>query len=200
MKRIIFLILFFGFFGFVFFTGWSQIKVSPGNIGIIQSKFGGIHEKPVLPGEFSWFWGFLIPKNAVLTEFELNPFNSVKTISGNTPTIKYSFTYSISLSYTPESVMNLLENNLISNSQDLELYLENAASYFAEEASMYYLKLYNKDLNFSPDSVKRNEIIKAIVDYEKFPDIDITVFSLNDFNINNISSTVIAPTVNEEAF
>lgn len=183
MKRILFFILLLSFCGFVFFIGWTQIKVSPGNIGVVQSKINGIDENPILPGEFSWNWKFLIPKNATLTQFELKPFNCTKNITGNTPSIKYSFTYSISLSYTPQAIISMLNKNLISNSEDLNKYLDNAASFFAESASMYYLKLYNNNLDFSPEAVKRSEIIKAIADYEKFPDIDITIFSLTDFSI-----------------
>ena len=82
MKNLICFLIFVIFCGVVFFTGWTQIKVKPDTIGIVQSKTGGINQKPVIPGQFSWHKEFLIPTNAEINKFKNQPFNTTKTISG----------------------------------------------------------------------------------------------------------------------
>ena len=73
------------FTGLVFYTGWTQFKVKPDTIGIVVSKTNGVDEKPVLNGEFSWHWQFLLPTNATLKTFHIKPFMTQKTINGTLP-------------------------------------------------------------------------------------------------------------------
>lgn len=126
MKKSLCFILLLIFSGFIFFKGWTTIKVDADSVGIIKSKLKGINETPVIPGKFSWDWSFLIPKNAKLEKFSLQPLNTSKTITGKIPGISsytnYSFTYSISLSYSAECVVNLLKDNVINTQEDLNLY------------------------------------------------------------------------------
>lgn len=183
------------FSGCIFYLGWTQIKVKPDSCGIVQSKIKGIHDEVVIPGEFSWYWDFLIPTNAKLNVFTMKPYNSNKKISGNFQSydlngnysdyMNYYFNFSISLSYTPEALLNLLKENYISNNEDLVQYLENAADYIAQKAADYYLTRSASDSSFNPQSLKRDELILAISSYKDFPEIDVTILALTDYKLPN---------------
>ena len=82
MKNLICFIILLLFAGFVFLVGWTQIKVKPGYIGVVESKTGGIDKDIIIPGSFSWHKEFLIPTNARINTFENKPYNCTKTISG----------------------------------------------------------------------------------------------------------------------
>ena len=180
---------------FVFYLGWTQIKIKPGNFGIIQSKISGLRTKAVIPGEFSWSWDFLIPTNAKLNVFENNPVNKTTKISGNFQSydlngnysdyLNYYFNFSISLSFTPEAIVSLLQDNYISDNEDLHAYLSNVADSLAQSATDYYLRRSMADSSFNPQSVKRDELISAIASYKDFPEIDVTIFALTDFKLPN---------------
>jgi len=193
-NRIAFLILLV-FGGVIFYFGWTQIKIKPDTFGIVQSKIKGTNDKLVIPGEFSWYWDFLIPTNAKLNVFDLKPYNTSKKISGNFQSydvngnysdyLNYYFDFNISFSYTPQAILNLFKENYVSNNEDLQAYMDNAASYIAQMAADYYLKRSLTDSSFNPQSVKRDELVAAISSYKDFPDLDLTIFSLTDFKLPN---------------
>lgn len=195
MKRIICFIILLIFAAIVFFTGWTQLKIKPGTCVILESKTNGLNRQAMEYGKFYWNWQFLLPTNTKLTAFEIKPYNTTNTFSGQISTginnslyediLTYHFNYSISLSYYPESILKLKEENLISNQEDFETYLKNASQYFCEKASNYYLEKINENMNFKPESVKRNDLLNYINSYEDFPYIDITVLSLTDYKLPN---------------
>ena len=73
------------FSGFVFWKGWTSLRVKPEKFGIVISKTSGINEKPVVNGEFAWNWQFLLPTNAELKLFSIEPVSVTQTITGNLP-------------------------------------------------------------------------------------------------------------------
>lgn len=183
------------FSGFIFYIGWTQIKIKPDSFGIVQSKTSGIEEKAVIPGEFSWYWQFLIPTNANLNIFSYKPFNSNTKIAGNfqsydingnySDLLNYYFNFSISISYTPEAIIKLLKENYISNEEDLQSYLKNAADSISQMASNYFLQRSMADSSFNPQSLKRDELISATSSYKDFPFLDVTIFALTDYKLPN---------------
>lgn len=184
MKNFIAFIIVLIFAAFVFFLGWTQIKVKPGNIGVVQSKTGGVNSKPIIPGNFSWHKEFLIPSNAQINNFEYKPYNASKTISGKrSVNYDYSFTFQISLSYEPELIPDLLKDNKISNQEDFEKYLEATASYLAQRAADYYLSKYAQNQNFAPESITISELTSALAFYKEYPDFDINVLALTDYKL-----------------
>lgn len=202
MKKFFICIFIIAIFGvFVFFIGWTQIKVKPNNIGIVISKLGGINEKPIIPGEFSWNKEFLLPTNAELKIFELVPLNTTKTISGKLPSaniyssfftsgidFNYEITYSLTLNITPQDLVALYKQNKISNSEDIKLYLENSADGICQFATEYILKKSENNPNFKIESIRRNDLIKNIDIYEQFPNVEISLFAITnshlpDFNL-----------------
>ena len=184
MKNFICFLILLIFGAFVFFIGWTQIRVKPGTIGIVQSKTSGISSKIVIPGKFSWHKEFLIPTNAQIEKFEYKPYNGTKTITGKRSAGDFSFTFQISLSYEPELIADLLHDNKISNQEDFESYLEGVASYLAQRTSDYLITKFNTTPYFSPQSVTISELVSAIAFYKDYPDFDINVLSITDYTYN----------------
>ncbi len=191
MKNFICFLILLIFGAFVFFIGWTQIKVKPGTIGIVQSKTSGISSKIIIPGQFSWHKEFLIPTNAQIEKFEYKPYNGTKTITGKRGTNSdFSFTFQISLSYEPELIADLLTNNKISNQEDFESYLEGVASYLAQRAADYMLIKFNQTPYFSPQSVTISELVSAIAFYKDYPDFDINVLAITDYTYNSSEASL----------
>lgn len=185
MKNLICFLIVLIFAAFLFFVGWTQIKVKPGNIGIVQSKTSGISSKIIIPGKFSWHKEFLIPSNAQIEKFEYKPYNGTKTITGKRASTDFSFTFQISLSYEPELIADLLKDNKISNQQDFESYLEGVAAYLAQRAADYLIVKFNQTPYYSPQSVTISELVSAIAFYKDYPDFDINVLALTDYVYNS---------------
>lgn len=99
--------------------------------------------------------------------------------------LNYYFNFSISLSFTPEAIVSLLQDNYISDDEDLHAYLSNVADSIAQMAADYFLRRSMADSSFNPQSVKRDELISAIASYRDFPEIDVTIFALTDFKLPN---------------
>lgn len=181
------------FCGFVFYLGWTQFKIKPESVGVIVSKTNGIDKTPVENGKFSWHKEFLLPTNAVLKSFSIKPVNVNKTVSGSMPIMgadfSYSFDYSISLTVAPEVIPQLLSENKITDSADLNFYLTNAADTIAQLATEYLLKRYQENSNFRPESVRRDDLLRNIMIYKEFPEIDLTVFAVTKSNISIYNKT-----------
>ena len=185
MKNFICFLILLIFAAFVFFVGWTQIKVKPGSIGIVQSKTSGISNKIIIPGKFSWHKEFLIPTNAQIEKFEYKPYNGNKTVKGKRLNTDYSFTFQISLSYEAELIADLLKDNKISNQEDFENYLDGVASYLAQRATDYLISKFSQNPYYSPQSVTISELVSNLAFYKDYPDFDINVLALTDYVYNS---------------
>ena len=181
------------FTGAVFYVGWTQFRVKPDTIGIVVSKTSGVDEKPVLNGEFAWHWQFLLPTNATLKTFHIKPYSTQKTISGTLPSgeayasiynaqglFDYSITFDIQLTVSPEAVVELMELNKITDDADLAVYLEGAAGTLAQHAANYILSRAETNTAFRTESLRREEILRGIQIYKDFPELDVSVFSIQN--------------------
>lgn len=178
------------FSSFVFFFGWTQYRVKPGEFGVVISKTNGIDETPIQNGEFSWYWQFLLPTNAILKTFSVQPIFVTKQIKGTLPsgefyasfnqkeTFNYSFEFSMSLTVSEQNVITLLKENKISTQNDLSQYISNCADTIAQLAASFYLKKIQDNPNFRLESVKRDELLREIKFYEDCPLIELMNFSL----------------------
>jgi len=188
------------FTGAVFYIGWTQFRVKPNQVGIVISKTNGIDDKPVLNGEFSWHWQFLLPTNASLFAFEIEPVSTVKTVTGSLPSgdayaslynagnlFEYSLSFDISLTLSPESVIELMKLNKITDNEDYKEYLQGAASALAQLAADYILKRAAENPSFRPESLRREEILKGIRIYKEFPEIDVSNFALTQVKLPDYS-------------
>lgn len=191
MKNIISFLIILIFGAFVFFIGWTQIKVKPGTVGVVESKTGGINSQLIIPGNFSWHKEFLIPTNANINKFEYKPYNGTKTITGSRGQgADFSFSFRISLSYEPQIIISLLKDNKISNQQDFEEYLDSVAAYLAQRSADYYMNMFSKNSDFTPESVTLSELTSAIAYYKEYPEFDINVLALTSYKLpyNSISA------------
>ena len=179
------------FSGIVFYFGWTQFRVKPDSIGIVISKTNGIDDKPVENGEFAWHWQFLLPTNAQLKIFHIKPVEVVKTVSGALPSgeayaaiygaeglFNYSFTFDISLTVSPQALVELMKLNKITDDSDLTAYLEGAAGTLAQHAANFILNKADGNPDFRAESLRREEILRGIQIYKDFPEIDVSVFSI----------------------
>lgn len=207
------ILLIFG--GFIFYKGWTQFKVDSDKYGILISKTNGVADKPIVPGEFSWYWQFLLPTNTTLKQFTIKPTNTEKTITGELPSgsiyssifnssdnFSYSFTFTIALTLSPESLVTLYKNNVITNDEDLQIYLNSAADSIAQLSANYYLNKAKENQNFNLESIRRNDVVQAIQYYKDYPEIELTTFALTDSKIpdfklyNKIQNQVLVNTPN----
>ena len=179
------------FTGIVFYAGWTQFRVKPDTIGVVVSKTSGVDSKPVLNGEFAWHWQFLLPTNATLKSFQIKPVNIQKSVSGCLPSgeayasiygaqglFDYSFTFDISLTLSPEAIVELMKENKITDDKDLNSYLEAAAATLAQHAAAYILNRAEANSSFRAEALKREEILRGIQIYKDFPELDVTVFAI----------------------
>lgn len=174
----------------VFFFGWTQYRVKPEEFGVVISKTDGIDETPVENGKFSWYWQFLLPTNAVIKTFNVEPVFVTKQIKGTLPsgdfyasynpkeTFDYSFEFSMSLTVSEYDVIQLLKENKISNQDDLQQFINHSADTIAQLAADFYLKKIQENPKFRLESVKRDELLRAIKFYEDCPLIELMNFSL----------------------
>ena len=179
------------FTGAVFYIGWTQFRVKPDTFGVVISKTNGIDSKPVLNGQFAWHWQFLLPTNATLKTFQIKPVSAQKTINGTLPSgeayasiygaqglFDYSFSFDISLTVSPEAVVELMQLNKVTDDNDLTAYLEGAASTLAQKAANYILSRAEENPLFKAESLRRDEILRGIQIYKDFPEIDVSVFAI----------------------
>lgn len=188
------------FSGAVFYIGWTQFKVKPDNVGVVISKTNGISDVPVVNGEFSWYWQFLLPTNTEMKLFNIKPLNINRTVKGQLPSgqvytsiynssdsFSYYFDFSISLTVSPQAIVELLKLNKISNNDDLQEYLEKAADTLAQLSADYYLEKAEESPSFRPEAVRRDDLLRNVQLYKDCPEVDITTFSLVESKIPDYS-------------
>jgi hypothetical protein len=126
--------------GVIFFFGWAQLKVPAGAYGVIISKTHGVDPHLVRSGEFRWVWYKLIPTNAQIVVFRLDPENYAVNIKNTLPSgnsyasfagINADFSWeldaSISFSLNPDSLVSLLAEKNINSQEALDAYKRDMA-------------------------------------------------------------------------
>ena len=73
-----------------------------------------------------------------------------------------------------------MKENKITDDNDLKLYLEGAAGTLAQHAAAYILNRAEANTAFRAESLRREEILRGIQIYKDFPELDVTVFSIQD--------------------
>ncbi|TFG65205.1 MAG: hypothetical protein E4H36_00655 [Spirochaetales bacterium] len=113
--------------GAVFYFGWMQIRIPVNSYAVIFFKTGGFEKNPVKAGDFIWRWKKLIPTNATVFVFPSEPAEKTAVIEGvlpsaaayssimeGAPDFTYHFEFSIRLSYSPDSLPELVETGAVS--------------------------------------------------------------------------------------
>jgi len=140
------------------FFGWAQLGVPPDSYGIIRSKTYGMYPNLVKPGEFRWLWYKLIPTNVTTSVFRLTPVNHEFSAYNTLPSgkiysafagINENFSWEIraafSFSLQSEALISLVNDNNISNQEELTRYQND----IAEQIQAFILRQINTDNDFS---------------------------------------------------
>ena len=160
----------------VFFIGWIQLQVKSNSCTVMVTKTGGVYEKPILPGKFTWRWERLLPTNVQLRSFKLAPYTSKQTVSGELPSadiyskqikdnpdFSYTVTLQISISLSPEQLVALVKKNNFSTQEDLDSYLEGKSKIVAKKVMEYFIDKKVNDISFVTNILSDSEIKDVVV-------------------------------------
>lgn len=186
---------------FVFFLGWPTFKVSPKSYALVVSKTSGVSDKIVKNGEFSWFWQFLLPTNASLVRFNIEPyFSASKTFSSKLPSadfykgsadtepsFAYNFNFSISMTVTPEDFLELYKAGKVTGQESLTKLFDSAADYISQLAGNYFIKKHEENPSFRPENIRREDLIRAIQSYKEYPELEIITLALTSYEMPDIN-------------
>jgi hypothetical protein len=178
------------FAGFVFYTGWIQIRIPEGSHALIYTKTGGYDSALIAPGQFVWRWENLFPTNMTLHFMELNTQKEDYTLSSYLPSgrlygeyIKHpeAFEYSIDLEYRftlkETAFSHLVESGIFVTDN-----LEKAYSEY-RTASNSLIDGFFKEIGFV-ESVHMNNIEKDLMMLLSDSDSN---FSVSDLRIKSYS-------------
>ncbi|MDR2101381.1 MAG: hypothetical protein LBP43_02295 [Treponema sp.] len=171
--------------GVVFFFGWVQLAVPPGFYGVLRSKTHGVDKGLIREGEFRWVWYRLIPTNTEITLFSPVSVERPLEIGGVLPSgeiyaafagIAADFSYKVegSFSFTLKAgiLPRLMEEEGISNQEDLLIYADKLASSVSLFVSQWFRQYGEDEIN--PEDLLRNGFPKPLEAEirENFPEID----------------------------
>ncbi|MDC7240131.1 MAG: hypothetical protein PQJ50_07200 [Spirochaetales bacterium] len=119
-KNVLSFIIFLGFAGFVFYTGWIQIRIPEGSYALAYTKFpGGYDSYLMTPEVFTWRWENLFPTNMTIHIIELDrqraEYRQAATLPSGDLYGRYirepeAFSYTVALDYS----YSLKENSFTS--------------------------------------------------------------------------------------
>jgi len=124
--------------GAVFFFGWVQFSVPPGQYGVLSSKTHGIDQRLVRSGEFRWVWYRLLPTNVKIAVFKLEQTRFPITYSGSLPSgdtytsfvgitnadFSWNLQGEIALKLKPEMLVSITEQHNLSGQEDLNEHIK----------------------------------------------------------------------------
>ena len=107
----------------VFVAGWTQILLPPSTYAVLFTKTRGYQPDVLEAGHFSWNWERLIPTNATLFMFDVQPQVFSVRSSGALPSgsdlatvlpapadFSFDVTVAVTLAVLPEALPSLMEN------------------------------------------------------------------------------------------
>lgn len=182
----------------IYWIGLTQRRVEPDTFGVLYTKTNGIIDKPVLPGEKNWNWQFLFPTNTKLKLFSITPHVATYTVSGELPSgqfysdlykskdiFNYDFTFNIAVTIAPESVVELIKLNQVTDNDSLKEYLDCAGKTIAQFSTSYILEKAKSNSEFTVETLKKDEILKNIKIYNDFPSVEVYSLSIEKSKLPN---------------
>lgn len=183
----------------VFYIGWISFQIDDHEYGVIFSKTQGWDPDIIMPGEFRWHWGRLIPTNVNLYKFTIQTERSHISISRQLPSAEH---YSLYLEGNPdfsiaaEAIVEweldpyripylAAERNIRPEDQ------ETINSELSEKLSFWFEQLFEASLrNFSQetifDSAVQLENISADLQ-DRIPEIRILSVSVQNMKFPDLS-------------
>src|SRR5574344_244749 len=160
----------------VFFIGWIQLQVKSNSCTVMVTKTGGVYEKPILPGKFTWRWERLLPTNVQLRSFKLAPYTSKQTVSGELPSadiyskqikdnpdFSYNVILQISISLSPEQLVELVKKNNFTTQEDVDANLDGKSKIAAKKVMEYFIDKKVNDISFVTNILSDSEIKDVVV-------------------------------------
>jgi hypothetical protein len=140
MKKFFFILILLAAAGYVFISGWVQMKVPVGSYGVLRSKTHGTDPAVVKGGEFRWVWYGIIPTNMTVLSFTLPELSSQISLSGSLPSgqayaamagLKTDFSWeidgSVSAVIKAENLPAIVESKNITGQNGLDAYAKTLA-------------------------------------------------------------------------
>ena len=168
--------------GTVFVFGWVQIFVPIGKYGVLASKTSGIDPVPVTNGVFCWKWERLIPTNAELYIFSIEPQRFSTSISGELPfaseynnafstnyDFSYDYTVSLSLSIRQNYLPQLVKDYSVKTDANLSELLSQQIQNISSDIVQFLLTSDKIEDISVQTSLDVPEIVDGIDAYGKYP-------------------------------
>lgn len=124
IKLFLVILLLLSLAGAIFYFGWVQIMLPQDSYAVIFTKLNGYLPETIPAGRFYWTWENLIPTNADIMIFKLEPRETRLEVSGELPSAElysgalegnpdFSYSLSFSLRYRlkPEKLRQEVEEN-----------------------------------------------------------------------------------------
>ncbi|WP_147614707.1 hypothetical protein [Treponema pectinovorum] len=190
------------FSGFVFYLGFVSFSVPAGKYAVMTSKTSGVYKSVIENSKFTWRWEKVIPKNASLYVFSLEPYVCRKSFTGalpsadiysslvmGNPDFKYKFDFDIYLKIEKENLVDLVKNENVKNQEELDNFLEATGAKISQDLSQYIIKMNENTVIASYDI---QEILKDLDFSKKYPLVKVTSVtvknaSVPDLNLYNIA-------------
>lgn len=187
---------------FVFYLGFASFSVPAGKYAVMVSKTSGLHKQLIENSKFTWRWEKVIPKNASLYVFSLEPYICRKSFTGSLPSadiysslvmgnpdFKYKFDFDIYLKVEKENLIDLVEKENVKNQEELELFLETTGAKISQDLSQHIIKMNENTVIASYDV---QEILKELDLSKKYPLVKVSSVTVKnafvpDLNLYNIA-------------
>ncbi len=142
----------------VFFFGWMQFSVPAGKYGVLLSKSGGYHRKPIVSGAMMWRWERLIPTNAKILIFDLSPRRVMYTTEGSLPSagkynkilntdenFSWSFSADAMVTLRTDQLVPLVAEKRLNTQEELEKYIDSIVKSTLQNIFQRYLTVLLDD-------------------------------------------------------
>lgn len=141
------------FAGTAFYFGWTSFAVPLAHYGVLTTKTGGVSDKVVENGRFSWNWERLLPTNARLSTFSSQP-RSVHisnsgtlpsgdmygTVAGGNADFSWKIEGTVSAAINPERLPALVSGG-IADQNGLDQWIDGRVASLAEASMKNVLSL-----------------------------------------------------------
>ncbi|MDR1388780.1 MAG: hypothetical protein LBJ31_02245 [Treponema sp.] len=195
-KFFVFMIILLAAASAAFFLGWAQFGLPPGSFGVLRSKTHGVLGETIREGNVTWVWYKLIPRNATLSVFTLEPRTKMIESSGVLPSgavysstaglrtdFSWKLSASVSFRLAPSALPALAEQYNLLEQGDLDKQLL-AVSRDIENYVRSLLWTYGENEKALLEAQKTGAIADLTKHVkEAFPSVEIENCAVNTLNL-----------------
>ena len=195
MKGLISIIVLLGVAGTIFVAGWIQILLPPATYAVLFSKTGGYDARVIAPATFAWRWEKVIPGNATLYLFAVQPATVRTPIRGQLPSADtvasvlpgnvdfgYQATVTVTFSVRPQALPHLVASEGLTP-ESLPAWTQARAEAVARAA---FERLQTADLAGAVRNLAAAEDRVAAALAEQFPALEIREVGFADLRLPDL--------------